>query len=503
MASTETTPYLEEKAAPAPASAEAGWGKGWSPSAIVADIATLGTGTLLAGLFNVALVFVVPKLVSVEDYGYWRMFGLYAGYVGFVHFGFADGALLRWAGRPMEEFHHEIRPAMKYLFWQHVVVLAPLCAIAAVALRGPLQFVGIAVALYAVIFNEVTLLQFGLQSAKIFRPVAVSTVAAPALFLAFVLLWHAKWQSDYREVTGLYATGWLIALVFLLAWTKPWSGERGGAGVTALAKDCVQSGWPIVMANTGVMLIVFADRLAVSWAATIQNFAQYSLAASAMAVPITAIQASGKVFFSHLAGVTPEGRKRIYGISSRTLLVAWAILLPYYFGLGVFIRHFLPKYIPSLTYARILLLGIPFLAVIQILQMSYAYLNAIQKQFLARTTVVLAVSLGTTSFAAFHAGSLRIVAGVQVAILGGWWLFNESTLRGLTDQTAADWLRFIGVYGLASTSYWVTTTWTGHEAVFTLLYYSCLAVVLAVLCRDELRLWAKAQCYIGPVAKRV
>ena len=77
----------------------------WRPSAIAADIATLGAGTLLAGVFNVALVFVVPRLISVEDYSYWRLFGLYAACAGFLHFGFADGALLRWAGKPFEEFH--------------------------------------------------------------------------------------------------------------------------------------------------------------------------------------------------------------------------------------------------------------------------------------------------------------------------------------------------------------------------------------------------------------
>ena len=489
MSSLETTPILEERAAAAPERVEGEQAKGWRPSAIAADIATLGTGTLLAGLFNVALVFVVPKLISVEDYGYWRMFGLYAGYVGFLHFGFADGALLRWAGRPMEEFHHEIAPAVKYLFWQHVVVLAPLCAIATMALRGPLQFVSIAVAIYAVVVNEVMLLQFGLQSAKIFRPVAVSTVGAPALFLGFVLLWHAKWQSDYREVTGLYASGWLIALVFLLLRTKPWGGKQEGTAVTALAKECVLSGWPIVTANTGVMLIVFADRLAVSWAASIQNFAQYSLAASAMAIPITAILACSKVFFSHLAGVTPDGRRRIYGVSSRTLLMAWAMLLPYYFALDVFLRHFLPRYIPSLAYARILLLGIPFLAAIQILQMSYAYLNGMQKRFLAQTVAVLAVSLGITSFAAFHAGSLRIVAGVQVTILGGWWLFNEWMLRSSTGQAKRDWTKFAGIYAMVATSYWLTTVPALNVGAAVGIYYSTVAIAVAVGCRDELKLF--------------
>ena len=494
MASVETTPALpiNEGVAATPLRATAGRTRGWNPLAIAADIATLGTGTLLAGLFNVALVFVVPKLLSVEDYGYWRMFSLYAGYVGFLHFGFPDGALLRWAGRPMAEFHHEIRPALKYLFWQHVVVVVVLCALAAVVLRGPLRFVGMAVAIYALFTNLATLLRLGHQSARVFRPVAISTLAAPALFLGLVLMWSWKWQSDYREVTALYATGALIVLVFLLAWTKPWNGVRGGAGATALAKECVLSGWPIVTANTGVALLVYADRLAVSWAATIQNFAQYSLAASAMAVPITAIQACNQAFFPHLAGVTREARKRIYGVASRILLMAWVVLLPYYFALELFVRRILPKYVPSLQFARIMLLGIPFLAAVQILQMSYAYLNGMQKQFLAQTMTVLALSLGAASFVAFTIRSLPIVAGVQIAILAVWWLINEWMLRDSSGQEKRIWMRFLAVHAVASAGYWLTTMPSARSTPASLLLYcGYAAALLTVGCRSELRLCFK------------
>jgi hypothetical protein len=207
-----------------------------------------------------------------------------------------------------------------------------------------------------------------------------------------------------------------------------------------------------------------------------------------MAVPITAIQACSKVLFSHLAGVTPDGRIRIYGVSSRTLLVAWAILLPYYFALNVFVRQFLPKYIPSLGYARVLLLGIPFLAAIQILQMSYAFLNGMQKHFLARTVAVLIVSLGLTSLAAFHADSLGIVARVQVAILCAWWIFNEWTLRNLTGQTRRDWTRFAGVYGLAGTSYWAATSPGLNIGAAVGLYYLSAAIIVSLCCRVELKL---------------
>ncbi len=496
MVRMHTTPTLEERPEGVISSPVKGKNEKWQPFALVADIATLGTGTLLAGLFNVALVFVVPRLITVEDYGYWRMFGLYAGYVGFLHLGFADGALLRWAGRPMDEFHQEIASALTYLFFQQAIVLLPMCAIAAWILPGPLKFISIAVATYALILNLATVLQYGLQSAKIFRPVAISTVAAPALFLGFILLWRSRWKSDYREVISLYEVGWLIVLAFLLAWTKLWSGPRQAVNIKSLAKECVKSGWPIVIATGGTMLISFADRLAVSWSTSIQNFAQYSLAASAMAVPITAIQTCSKVCFSHLAGVTRDGRKRIYGIGSRFLLIAWAVLLPYYFALELFIRRFLPQYAPSLQYARILLLGIPFLAAVQILQMSYAYLNGWQQHYLARTAVVLTISLAATSFAVICTGSLGVVAAAQVGLLSGWWLFNEWTLRELTGQKDRDWMKFAGVYLFAASSYWFTTRGAWPIPLSVLVYYVCLALALTTICGEEMRLSARLMNHI-------
>jgi hypothetical protein len=79
-------------------------------------------GTAAAAVFNTLLVFLIPRLVSVEDFGYWRLFPLYAGYVGFLHFGFADGALLCWAGRPLETFRHEVGCSTRFMFGGRTVL---------------------------------------------------------------------------------------------------------------------------------------------------------------------------------------------------------------------------------------------------------------------------------------------------------------------------------------------------------------------------------------------
>ena len=139
--------------------------------------------------------------------------------------------------------------------------------------------------------------------------------------------------------------------------------------------------------------------------------------------------------------------------------MVWAVLLPYLLRAEYKVsRHFLPRYIPSLQYARIPLLGIPFLAAIQILQSSYAYLIGAQKKFMTWTGVALSVEFRDRVFR-------RIPHGFTADrgrrrkwrfwVHGG--LFNECALRRLTGETVGDWLRFLGIYALASGSYWMAS----------------------------------------------
>src|SRR6266849_9740843 len=170
MASVETTGLTEGKIRVAPP-------QGLSLGPLAQDIATMGGGTALAAIFNVLLVFLIPRLVSVEDFGYWRLFMLYAGYAGLLQLGFLDGALLRWAGQPLAGFHPEVRPSLKFLFWQLLTLLCPAGAIMWWALHADSRFIGLAVLAYALLFNLNALLQYSLQGARQFKPVAFATAA--------------------------------------------------------------------------------------------------------------------------------------------------------------------------------------------------------------------------------------------------------------------------------------------------------------------------------------
>ena len=51
--------------------------------------------TILSGVF---IGLLIPKIISVEGYGFYKTFTLYMTYVGIFHLGIADGIVLKYGG---------------------------------------------------------------------------------------------------------------------------------------------------------------------------------------------------------------------------------------------------------------------------------------------------------------------------------------------------------------------------------------------------------------------
>jgi O-antigen/teichoic acid export membrane protein len=470
-------------------------------AAVARDVAIVGSGTLLAALFNVTLVFVIPRLVSVEDYGYWRLFMLYTGYAGFLHIGLPDGAFLRWAGRPLGDFRHEILPALRFLIWLHVAAILPAVLACEMLLRPDLRFVGVAVLVFSLLVNSITLIQIALQSARTFVPVAVSTAVPSGIFLALVFLWELRRVPDFRILIGVYFVAWSAALVYLLTQTKTRSDSPPAESPWRLGRGCVSLGWPILLANASLTVAQTADRLALSWAASVRDFAHYSLATSAtVSVVLAVVVAAYRVFFPHLAALDSEHHGRIYATASRFLFLSWALLLPYYFVLELFVKRALPQYVDSLPIAYLLLPGTIFIGEILILHTTFAYVRGLQREFLCSALAALALSLLIAAGAAFGTDSLRVVAVGEVVALGLWWIFNEWWLREITGQTLKEWGPEMGLFCWATISYWLAFRQVHTLLARTTFYYGLIATALWLACPDELRLGAR---FLTLVRRRV
>ena len=67
------------------------------------NVARVMFGNAALLLSQVLTGFILPKLMSVESFGNYRIFMLYGAYVGLLHFGFVDGILFKYGGKNIDD----------------------------------------------------------------------------------------------------------------------------------------------------------------------------------------------------------------------------------------------------------------------------------------------------------------------------------------------------------------------------------------------------------------
>ena len=442
---------------------------------VARDLAAVGGGTALATVFGTISIFVIPRLVSVENYGYWRIFLLYSGYVGFLHLGFTEGALLSWAGDSLSVIRHQLRPSLKFIAFQQLSFLAIGILLCLAFLRPAFWLVTIAVFTFAVLQNTTTVLLYALQAAREFGTVAVAVAIPTGGFLALAVVCHFVTLADYRMLIASYLLGWIFLLLFLWTRLQPLNGSFSiTAGV--IARQFIITGWPIMLSSLAYCIVQSADKLVVSATGSLYGFAQYSLAASVMALPIAAITAVSRVFFPHLAAIDPQHHRGAYNRATVLAFLCWSVSVPYYFILERIVRSLLPKYIEGLPYAEILLNGAVFLGSIQILQLSLSNIYRRQRQFLLWACGAVFISLSLALFAATELRSLKAVATSQVVSVLIWWQINEWNLRDISGQTWRSWTRLLYLFAWSALSFWVALEVAKGTLLRIAVYYALTSI---------------------------
>ena len=51
---------------------------------------------LIQLIISTLVILVLPRLIGVEEYGFWQLYLFYVSYVGFAHLGWIDGIYLKY-----------------------------------------------------------------------------------------------------------------------------------------------------------------------------------------------------------------------------------------------------------------------------------------------------------------------------------------------------------------------------------------------------------------------
>lgn len=326
---------------------------------IIRNISYSFSANILSLFVSAMMVMVVPKFLSVDDYGMWQLFLFYFSYLGFLHFGWEDGIYLRYAGKEFDKLPRKLFSGQFYAI-------------------GILQII-LVVIVYGIVQNSI--LDFQKQNALFY-----SICLAPFVNFNNLCNYTLQITNRIKEYAKLIALGRLILLLCVLVCTVGlgWNhfsdmyiAQVGSTIITTLtgawfcrklfvfppdplkqivqeAKENIAVGSKLMTANIANMLIIGIVRYGISWGWDVATFGKVSLTLGISNFLMVFINSVSVVFFPIVKRMDPSRRETVYlDIRNALTFILFGGLL-FYYPIRSILAWWLPKYADSLVYMSIL-----------------------------------------------------------------------------------------------------------------------------------------------------
>lgn len=382
---------------------------------------------------SVVLTLILPKILGVEEFGYWQLFIFYAGYVGFFHLGINDGVYLLKGGESRQEID---KRGINSQFWMSASIqLVISCVIMSFAVFGPFdeqrEFVVFMTGLLIVINNAGLFFGFVFQAMNETRLFSISVVLESLALLICLVVLIVMDVKTFQPYVLCYLAAKIIRLAYC-AWKSRDFFASGLSSCRHTFDLCVKSirvGIKLMFANIVGSLILGVARFLVDLEWGVEVFSIVSFSLSITSFFMLFISQASMVLFPALRQSAESNVKQFF-IAVRDSLNAflpalYLLYLPIVYALGVW----LPDYAASLTLFSLVFPLCIFDGKMDILGITYFKVLRKEKTLLVINVVVLicSVTVSLVSTYVFHSVDLMLVA--IVVILGVRELFSEGLIE--------------------------------------------------------------------------
>ena len=391
---------------------------------------------IISLLASIASGFVLPKLFSVQEYGYYKIFTLYLSYAGILHLGFVDGMLLKISGQKYEDldkikykkitlFYIIFQGIVCFLIWNFVFFISN-------EYRYMIFFLGLGI----FSMNVITYFQFISQATMKFSEFSVVKVVTAGLtFISICVLYifNAKYNYDISSkcyIAISVTINWLILVFYLYRYKDITVGKIVlSVHIKQEIVEYFKNGFLLTISYQILQLILNLDRQFVSILFSTEDYAVYSFAYSLISMITTVISAVSLVLFPTLKQT--EKKEAIKLLPKSLIGVEWLVLLCFggYFPLARIIKLFLPQYSYSINYLAILFPGLVFSSCITLVLFNYYKLFDYNRQFFAISIIVLAISLLFNIAAWKIFDSPNAISYASVITMAIWYVITISYLN--------------------------------------------------------------------------
>lgn len=316
------------------------------------------SSNLISLIISTLVVIVVPKLVGVEEYGYWQLYLFYSSYVGFLHFGWSDGIYLRYGGEEYSDLDKKTFSSQFYMMMIFQFFIAVIIVIVAILFvnNNDRVFIFIMVALNALIVNVLSVLLLTLQATNRIKNYAQINIISRVSYIILILMFLFIGVREYRVMIVADLMGKTLSLIYAIYACKDIVINKLNTLNLSFTEtiENIRVGIKLMFANIASMLIIGVVRFGIEYSWDVSTFGKISLTLSVSNLLMLFINATGIVIFPVLRKLSVEALPQLYLVVRDILMVILFGILVLYFPMNALLTRWLPNYADSLAFMALL-----------------------------------------------------------------------------------------------------------------------------------------------------
>lgn len=348
-------------------------------------------------LLSFSMSFVIPKVLGVDEFGYWQFFLFLSSYVGFFHLGLIDGIYLRYGGKFFSDANNQLlRSQFKILFVLELIVGMAIGVFALFASSNPQKkYILVFAAIYLILSNLSTFFGTVFQVFNKMKLFSISAVIDKIVFLIFLVFLFSFRTKHSEYYIFFYVIARLFGLVYSVYHGKSILFAESIHFKKGLLefKENISVGALLMMSNIAGMLILGVGRYIVEKKWGIVIFGKISLSLTLTAFFLLFISQVSIVLFPVLIQRGQELQKKVYVVGLDFLNIILNGVFLFFPIVALFIKIWLPVYQDSIFYLAILLPLCLFDGKMQILFNTYMKILRKEKLLLVFNVISLVIVL--------------------------------------------------------------------------------------------------------------
>ncbi|MGM9970054.1 MAG: oligosaccharide flippase family protein [Anaeroplasma sp.] len=384
---------------------------------------------VFAGIFT---AFIIPSLIDLENYGYYKVFTLYVGYLMIFQFGISEGVYLKYSGETYENLNkYDIRMFSKILFIISLFTSFIGILISIILGNNEYSFILLMLSLFLISDNITRYCQYISQMTKRFNELTIRNVLKSILTILSVIIplllskiFVLNW--NYHFFVYIYVViSYILAFWYVFTYRKVIFGKSSDLSSNSYKiSSIIKIGFPLLISNLCINLIFSIDRQFVSLTFDKNSYAIYAFAYNMLNLVIVGTSAAATVLFPSMKQDDEETVLKKFPILNMLLNLFIFLGVAAYFPLIVLINHVLPKYSLSFEILRIIFPAFAFTSSVTTILHNYYKKFGLNFVYFIISIIILVLSIGANIIAYLWFKSMESISIASIIVILLWYMIS-------------------------------------------------------------------------------